>query len=202
MTKFFSNKAARFISTIFVPPSFTIIIFTFFAFHLETETIQKLTTLLVSYGLGFAAPIILFFSLRNKNLVADADASVKEERTLPFSIAIVFYLAGLIILIYFNINLISIAFWFCYISNTIITIFINRYWKISAHAIGASGHFAVLIFLFGLSAAYFGIIVLLVGWSRIKLKCHTFGQVAAGTIFAFISVYIQMYFILKYFGNN
>lgn len=200
MSNILQNKVARIISTLFVPPSFTIIIFTFLAFYLETESIKIIVTLLVAYTLGFAAPIILFFILRNKKLIADSDASIKEERSLPFSIAIIFYLIGLVIFIYFGVNIISIAFWICYISNTVITIFINRYWKISAHAMGAAGPFAALVFLFGLSAIYFLIVIVLIGWARIKLKCHTFGQVAAGTILAFVSTYVQVYFITKYFS--
>lgn len=200
MSNILQNKVARIISTLFVPPSFTIIIFTFLAFYLETESIKIIVTLLVAYTLGFAAPIILFFILRNKKLIIDSDASIKEERSLPFSIAIIFYLIGLVIFIYFGVNIISIAFWICYISNTVITIFINRYWKISAHAMGAAGPFAALVFLFGLSAIYFLIVIVLIGWARIKLKCHTFGQVAAGTILAFVSTYVQVYFITKYFS--
>ncbi|MFO7525974.1 MAG: hypothetical protein R6W68_11000 [Ignavibacteriaceae bacterium] len=199
LKKFFSHKTARIISTIFVPPSFTILIFTFLAFHLETETTKIIVTLSVAYSLGFAAPIILYFILRNKKLLIDSDASIKEERTLPFSIAVLFYVIGLIILIYFQINIISIAFWFCYISNTIITIFINKYWKISAHAMGAAGTFAALIFVLGFPALYFLIIVLIIGWARIKLKCHSFAQVTAGTVLAFVSTYLQIYFIVKYF---
>ena len=200
MSNILQNKVARIISTLFVPPSFTIIIFTFLAFYLETESIKIIVTLLVAYTLGFAAPIILFFILRNKKLIIDSDASIKEERSLPFSIAIIFYLIGLVIFIYFDVSIISIAFWICYISNTVITIFINRYWKISAHAMGAAGPFAALVFLFGLSAIYFFIVIVLIGWARIKLKCHTFGQVAAGTILAFVSTYVQVYFITKYFS--
>lgn len=197
MTNSFSNSAARLVSTLFVPPSFTILIFTFFAFYLETELAKIASTLVVAYSLGFAAPITLFFILRKKHLIVDSDASLKEERTLPFLIAVLFYLAGLIILILFQVSMISIAFWFCYISNTIITIFINKYWKISAHAMGAAGPFAALTFLFGLNAIYFLLFVLLVGWSRIKLKCHTITQVAAGICLAFISTYVQIHFIVN-----
>lgn len=182
-----------------MPPSFTILIFTFLAFYLETETTKIIVTLSVAYSLGFAAPIILYFILRNKRLLIDSDASIKEERTLPFSVAVIFYLIGLLILIYFDVSIISTAFWFCYISNTIITIFINKYWKISAHAMGAAGPFAALTFVIGLLSMYFFIIVLLVGWARIKLKCHTIEQVLAGFILAFVSTYLQIYFIVKYF---
>lgn len=200
MSNSFSNKVARVVSTLFVPPAFTIIVFTFLAFYLENDVEKILITLTVAYLLGFASPIILFFYLRKRKMIVDGDASIKEERTLPFSIAVIFYLIGLIILITFEVNIITTAFWFCYISNTLITILINKYWKISAHAMGVAGPFAAISFLFGLSTLYFSIFVLLVGWSRIKLKCHTFAQVAAGTILAFISTLLQIHLIIEYFN--
>jgi len=194
-----SNKFARIISTLFVPPSFTIIVYAIFAFTLETETSKKILTFLIPFIFGFVLPIAMFFVLRKKGKLVDQDASIKEERTFPFLIAIIFYLIGLVIMRNFNLNIISIAFWFCYISNTIITIFINKYWKISAHAMGASGSFAALLFVFGWIGLIMLLVVLLVGWSRIKLKCHSVSQVTAGVLLSFISVYLQMYLITKYF---
>jgi hypothetical protein len=137
--------------------------------------------------------------MRKKNLVSDQDALIKEQRTIPFIIATLIYFVGLFFLIYFDVSLISIAFWFCFISNTIITIIINKFWKISIHSMGASGAFGALVFAFGTFALPFIIIVLLVGWSRIKLKCHTLSQVVAGIVLAFSSVYFQMYLITNYF---
>jgi membrane-associated phospholipid phosphatase len=195
---FSSHKLARFISTLFVPPSFTIIIFTIFAFTLESEPIKQAVTILIALVFGFIAPIVLFLILRNKGKLADQDASIKEERTIPFLIAIIFYLIGLWIMIKFDLNIISIAFWFCYISNTIITIFINKFWKISAHAMGATGPFAAVIFVFGWIGLIMLPIVIIVGWSRIELKCHTMSQVLVGSLLAFFSVYLQMFLIVKY----
>lgn len=196
-----SNKIARFISTLFVPPSFTIIIFTIFAFTLESEPSKQVVTILSALVLGFIAPIVLFLILRKKNKLTDQDASIKEERTIPFLIAIIFYLIGLWIMIKYDLNIISIAFWFCYISNTVITIFINRFWKISAHAMGVAGPFSAIVFAFGWIGVLLLPIVLLVGWARVELKCHTPSQVVTGVLLAFISVYIQMSLIVKYFSN-
>jgi len=194
---FSSHKLARFISTLFVPPSFTIIIFTIFAFTLESEPIKQVVTILIALVFGFIAPIVLFLILRKKGKLADQDASIKEQRTIPFVIAIVFYLIGLWIMIKYDLNIISIAFWFCYISNTIITIFINRFWKISAHAMGVAGPFSAMVFVFGWLGIILLPIVILIGWARIELKCHTLTQVIAGILLAFISVYIQMSLIVK-----
>lgn len=194
-----TDKHARIISTIFVPPSFTIVVFTFFAFTLETELTQRLITFLVALLFGFIAPIILFVVLKKSKKLADLDASIKEERTLPFVIGTGFYLVGLIILLIFNVNIISIAFWFCYISNTMITILINKHWKISAHAMGSAGPLAAITFCLGPQMLFFSFITFLVGWSRVQLKVHTIAQVIGGILFAFISTYLQMYFIVRLF---
>jgi len=197
--QFNKDIIARIISTLFVPPSFTIIVFSILAITLESEVVKTIVTILVAFIFGFAAQIILFVYLRKQGKIVDLDASVKEERTYPFLISVGFYLVGLIILILFKINPISIAFWFCYISNTLVTIFINKYWKISAHAMGAAGPLAAITFAFGPMALVFSIIIFLVGWSRIQLKVHTFSQVLAGILFAFTSTYIQILLVVKWF---
>jgi hypothetical protein len=195
-----SDKLARFISTLFVPPSFTIIVFILFALVLETESLKRIVTILVALTLGFTAHIILFVVFRKKGRIIDLDASVKEERTTPFFISVGFYIIGLIFLIVFNVSIISIAFWFCYISNTLVTIFINKHWKISAHAMGASGPLAAVTFVFGPVALVFTLLVILIGWARIHLKVHNTAQVIAGILFAFISTYLQIFFIVKWFN--
>jgi membrane-associated phospholipid phosphatase len=174
-------------------------VFIILAFQLETNEIKKTVTLLTTVIFAVVAPIMLFVILRHKGKLIDQDASLKEERTFPFIIAIFFYTAGFYVLINFKINVVSIAFWFCYISNTLITIFINKYWKISAHSMGASGPLAAVTFVFGPIVLLFSLIVLMVGWSRIQLKVHDAAQVSAGILLAFISTYLQIYFITEYF---
>ena len=196
-----SNKIARIISTVFVPPSFTLIFFTALSFSLEKTFQKSLVMILVALIFGFFAPIILFVFMRKNGKLVDIDASIKEERTVPFLIAEIFYLIGLLILIFYKINIISIAFWFCYISNTLIIIFINKYWKISVHAMGAAGPAAAFILLFGWIGLFMFIVVALVGWSRIKLKCHSISQVMVGALFGFMSTYFQIYLILKLFNH-
>lgn len=192
------RKTARIISTIFVPPSFTLIIFSFLAFYLETESSKKIILLSVTFTFGFLFHILLFFYLIKKGKIVDHDATIKEERTFPFLIATGFYIAGIFILYFYDINPVSISFWFCYITNTLIVIIINKYWKISIHAFGAAGPLAVIYFLFDNTVFYFIPLALLVGWTRIYLNCHTPMQVLAGLLFGFFSCYLQVEFLLKY----
>jgi membrane-associated phospholipid phosphatase len=193
-----TDRLARIISTLFVPPSFTIIVFTLFAFFLESDSLKRVITIMVAFLFGFTAQIILFLLFRRKGKIIDLDASVKEERTTPFLISVGFYLAGLVILIIFRVHIISIAFWFCYISNTLVTILINRHWKISAHAMGAAGPLAAVTYVFGPIGLLFSLIVFLVGWSRIQLKVHNFAQVSAGILLAFTSTFLQIFVIVNW----
>lgn len=193
------QKIARIISTFFVPPSFNLIIFTLFALTLETDFTKKIVTILVSFVFGFALHIFIFVSLRKKGKLIDLDASIKEERTFPFLIAVLIYTLGFIILIYFKVNTVTLIFWFCYISNTLFITFINQYWKISAHTMGAAGPLAVIIYTFPILGIFFFIILILVGWSRINLKCHNLSQVIAGASLGFISTIIQLNVFLNIF---
>ena len=197
-----TSRIARIISTILVPPSFTLILFTYLAFHFESDLFKRIILLSVSFFFGFLFHIFLFIYFKRKGKLIDLDASIKEERTVPFIFSGIIYLLGFIILMLNNINLISIAFWFCYISNTFIVVLINKNWKISVHAMGSSGPLAVLIFLLGPIGSLFIIVPFAVGWSRIRLKCHTFAQVFFGALLGFASTYFQILLIVKWFSND
>jgi membrane-associated phospholipid phosphatase len=191
---------ARIISTLFVPPSFTLILFTLFAFTLETSKYKTSVLISVTIIFAFVLPILLFLYLRKRGKIIDVDATVKEERTFPFLIAVLFYIAGIYILIKTQVNIISIAFWFCYISNTVLVVIINKYWKISAHMMGAAGPFAAVCFVYGAIALPFIFILLIIGWSRIYLKCHNIYQVIAGGLLGFSTTILQMVLITRIFN--
>ncbi|MGE5430504.1 MAG: hypothetical protein ACM3QX_05480 [Syntrophomonadaceae bacterium] len=192
-----SYRTARFISTLCVPPSFTIIIFTWLAIALEHELRQKLLVIGVALTFGFVFQIVMFFYFRKRGMIADMDASVKEERTIPFFVAILIYTLGLIVLFLAKTDPVIISFWFCYISNTLLVIGINKFWKISAHALGASGPFGVIMYMAGTGGLLFLVIIFIIGWARIKLKMHTLAQVAAGAVVGFTLTYIQIYLLVN-----
>lgn len=192
-----SEKIARIISTLFVPPSLTVLIFTYFAFALEEQFYKSAIVFSVALFFGFILPVIMFFYMRKHKMIADSDATIKEQRTTPFFIAILMYLAGLFVLVYAGTNIITISFWFCYISNTLIVISINKFWKISAHALGVAGPLGAITYALGWSGFLFVILLILVGWSRLKLKVHTPAQVIAGSIMGFVFTYFQIGIIIR-----
>jgi len=191
------QKIARIISTIFIPPTFSMVSFIFLALRFETNTNQKIYVILIAMVFAFILQIASFIYFYKKKLISDIDAKTKEERTLPYLLSIVIFIIGFILLLICSASNISIAFWFCYISNTFLVIFINRYLKISIHAMGVSGPLALFSFILGFIVLLFLPILIAVGWSRIKLKCHSLTEVVVGAVLGFTSVYFQLSVFLK-----
>ncbi|WP_405590262.1 hypothetical protein [Streptomyces sp. NBC_01092] len=59
---------------------------------------------------------------------------------------------------------------------------ITFFWKVSVHSAVASGALAVLATVFGPWTFVLAPLVVLIGWSRVRLRCHTVGQVAVGVL--------------------
>jgi membrane-associated phospholipid phosphatase len=80
---------------------------------------------------------------------------------------------------------------------SIICMGINMFYKVSVHCAGVTGPIFALIFVYGITAIALVPIVGLVGWSRIKLKNHTFAQTLGGTLLSLIIgliIYTTLYY--------
>ena len=56
------------------------------------------------------------------------------------------------------------------------------FWKVSVHSAVSSGALAVLTSVFGPWMLALTPLVALIGWSRVRLRCHTVGQVVVGAL--------------------
>lgn len=196
------KKLARIISDIFVPPTFTLIAFIILAFQFETEEYLKLWVALSGAVFGFVLPVIFFIYLRKKGRVVNNDATVKEERTFPYFIGVVLCLTAFALLYFIGSNSVAYSLWLAYAVNTILLILINKFWKISAHAIGSATFVGLVYFLYGFSGLYFIILLVLIGVSRLILKVHTPMQIIMGSLFGFFLTYWQLVFFTSRIFNE
>jgi len=192
-----AHKIARLISTLFIPP--TVMLFSFFYLGVQygTSFQEKAAVICSAFLFTFLLPILFFLIMLKKQKIVNQDAELKEERTVPFLFGLFLLIAGYFILQSFGVQKLILVFWFSFITNSIAIILINKVWKISIHAFGLAAPLALFAFWGSWIALPVLLFLLLVGWSRIYLKCHNFAQVFAGASFGFISVYGQLYFILK-----
>ena len=136
---------------------------------------------------------ILYF---HRKKVVDIYVSQREARTPFFIIAIASYATAAII---FSATSTKIMFLLALGSLfvSIICMGINVFWKVSVHCAGVTGPIFALIFVYGVTALPLAPIIGLVGWSRIKLNNHTFGQTLAGTLIS-LSVGLVLFSTLYY----
>lgn len=194
-----SLKIARYISTIFVPPVPMLIIFSFLSLTLKISSLNFTVVFLTTLVFGFLAPILLFRILLKQDKIINHDATVKEQRTVPYLWALSFYVIGFLILYFFSIEGTILSFWLCYVTNMILVLVINKFWKISIHTIGIVGPVTLVVYITGVAFIPLFIIPLMVGWSRIKLKCHSLSQVLAGGLLAIFSTLFHIIVIKNLF---
>ncbi len=175
-----SNKFARIISYLFIPPLMNFFIFVFLALHLQLEQRFLSAAILISFLFGLAIPVIYFVIMRSRGKIDDNDARVKEQRTNPYLFGILLTLAAILLSAIFVSNKIITIAWITYLVCSMILILVNKYWKISAHAMGAAIPLGIMLFYSNLLSLGLVVILILVGWSRIKLKMHNLSQVLAG----------------------
>lgn len=187
------NKLATLLSTVFHPllmPTYGIAIALYTSYMrifgdrlLGIVIVGVLLTTCILPSLG----IYILYKLGH---ISDFRLHERTERTIPYLINFACYVACYLYLYRFGIPSWIIAFIAGAFVALIISLFINRYWKISAHMV-AAGSMVTLVFLMSFYSLMLTPYILplqiasvllagAIGSSRILLKRHTLGQVGAG----------------------
>jgi membrane-associated phospholipid phosphatase len=113
--------------------------------------------------------------------LSDRHIGVREQRTKPLTRGLVSVLIGLVLLIVLGAPRELVALIVASFVGGVIATAVNHFWKLSVHASVASGSMLVLVLAFGPLLLITAALVAAVGWSRVRLRDHTTGQVIAGT---------------------
>jgi membrane-associated phospholipid phosphatase len=180
-----TTEFARTLSTIFNPfltaTALFIIVSHAFAHH---STLQFWVYSTVGVLCFTIAPLSFVLYLYLTGRISDLDMSERPERERVFAGFIVIYLIAAISLSVVHAPVQLQAITWGYWGTALATMVITRYWKISTHAFGIAGPFAAMFLLFNLQPLPYVALVPLVGWARIYLRSHTFGQVLGGAALA------------------
>jgi len=178
---------ARALSTIFNPFLNATVLFIIVSHAFSTTTPQF--WLLSAFGVAFflAAPLIFVLYAYLTGRVSDFEITDLLERQRVFLAFVIIYFASAIVLTLYRAPIQLIAITWGYWGTTLATMLITRWWKISTHAFGVAGPFAVMFLLFKWQPAPYVVLVPLVCWARIYLRAHTVAQVAVGAALAVLS---------------
>lgn len=135
-------------------------------------------------AVGFCAVVpygIIWLGVRRGSLT-DHHIGLREQRRKPLLLGLLSVLAGLVALILLGAPRALVAMVVVMFAVLLIVTAINQFWKLSAHAAVTAASATVLVIIFGAALVAAFLITAVVGWSRVRLRDHTLGQVTAGAV--------------------
>ncbi len=186
------NIFALIISFLFHPMIISLSVFAVLIFNVISSIGNPYFIFFTCFIFSNLIPIATVFILKISEKIDDLDASVKDQRQFPLILGIGYAGLGFWTLTLLNANPLTQGLMFCYMTNTVLTLLINRFWKISIHSMGVSGPAAALWINGNYYPFLMGLIIVLVSYSRVILKAHSPTQVFAGALLGFCSTYLQL----------
>jgi membrane-associated phospholipid phosphatase len=186
-----SEKPASVISLVFNPA-----VVAAFAFLILLYPVQPNQTSLMLLGIcvtfGTVVPLVMIYQFSKRGLISDFYISEKDERAKPFAGAAASYIVGSAALLLLRAPSMVTALMFCYAGNTAMMMLITLRWKISVHASGIAGPATALVYGIGTWAGVFFVLLIPVGWARLRLKAHTPWQILTGALVTIAATWIQL----------
>ncbi len=187
-------KLARIVSYLFIPPVMNFLTFLYLSFF-QPEPV-KLPVILISLAFGVLIPIVFFVIMRKKGKIDDNDAKIKEQRSVPYLFGIFLILIAIVLSVKLNLPTIILSVWIAYLLNSVILLLVNKFWKMSAHALGTAIPVGVALNFSLFASLFFIFILVITSISRIILKVHSPAQVFAGALTGILVTYLTIIFLV------
>ena len=134
-------------------------------------------------------PGVVLIALRGAGYISELYPADRSQRAPLLLLGAGCYLLGIPVLGIFGAPGIMLGAGAVFCGNALLVWQINRRWKISIHAVGASAGIAILISGGGIGLWPLVLALPVVGWSRWALQSHTLGQLASGAVLGSCSSY-------------
>lgn len=195
------NRFFLAVSTVFSPllvPTYGIILAMSLTFLALLPTATRLLTIGMLFFITAVIPAASIMVMKRLGMVSDASLSNRQERTPPYLISAVCYLAATIYLLKVHSPDWLWLFMAAAMVALLINVIVTKWWKISAHMTAMGGLVALLcrfqlshIAIYNMQWWILAAIVLtgIVGSARIYRERHDLWQVLAGTACGFVCVF-------------
>lgn len=176
------NKFSKIISGLTSPylviPVFSLVIIYHFADSLNQFFIWSILLI----ALSVIAPLLYILISVKQNKVTDLHVYLKEQREIPFLIAITGSILVLIIYYYLQVPRPLIAMMYALTINGTIFALLSRYWKLSMHAATFASSLTIVSMLVSSYWLILSPIIILIIWARLFRKRHTLFQLITASI--------------------
>lgn len=190
------NKFPKIISGLTSPyliiPVFSLITI----FHYSESLIDFILWSLTLIGLAVLLPLgYVFVSIKRKK-ITDLHVFMKEQRTIPFLVAILGSILALIIFYLINVPAALLVMTLAVIINGIIFSMLSKYWKLSMHAATFMSSLAIVSVLVSTTYWVLSPIIILIIWARMQRRRHTIWQLIIAGLLSTLITYIVLKLIL------
>ncbi|MFO8077761.1 MAG: hypothetical protein R6U21_03865, partial [Thermoplasmatota archaeon] len=190
-----SKTLANILSYLFSPTifAFYVLLILFLFPPLSSTNNNQIFIILFAIILLCVFPIIAILYYFKKGRV-DIWVSNQKQRTPFYLVAITGYILASVFF-YLQQETTLFVLSVAYVGVTTSVTLSNFITKVSSHSAGVAGPIAALVYIYGLSAVPFFLLLPLVFWSRLKINAHTFTQLTLGAIIG-ISITLFLYILL------
>ena len=176
------QQIARTAANILNPYLLSFIIIILLAIESTSSADEAIKWSLISLALSvFPVFSVVIYMVRRRKLDG-IFINPRRQRSRIYLLAICCAVIGYIILIVFKAPEILRATFLSGLIAVVLFMIINLFWKISLHTAFITASVAVLIIVYGKTAAWTVIFIPIIAWARLEMRLHTPAQVAAGAL--------------------
>lgn len=171
-------RAARITTEVFAPSVLIVVLFLAVGWHASRWS--GLTWGLAGATCASLGPMSVVVIGVIRRRYADHHLTTREDRKVFLTIALVLVVVGIGALAAAGAPRDVIAVEAAMLAGLLVTAPITLAWKISFHTGVAAATLVIVIIVYGPQLALMLPVLVLIGWSRVRLHHHTLGQVLAG----------------------
>lgn len=180
-----NTKVARAVTEIFAPAVLVTVLLLLLGWHSDWHGVHWTWR-----GLGYGAMAALFESILpflfivsrvRSGQITDHHIGDRRQRLVPLAVGLGSVAVGFVVLTVLDAPRELIAGVVAGFVGLLVATAVNHFWKMSVHAAVAAGAVVICAEVFHGWPLLAAPLVALVGWSRVRLKDHTVGQVLVGT---------------------
>lgn len=177
-----TDKFAFMISAIF-SPFLVISLFSLFTIKYYSPSLSLFLVLsLVFVGFSVIMPFIYIILAVKFGLLTDIHVALKEQRGIPFEVAIVGSLIILVTYYVMHVPYELLVMALALVVNGIVFIFLTKYWKVSMHAASFASAVTIAGVLISSNIYWFYLFLVPIFWARMYRKKHTLSQLILAAV--------------------
>jgi membrane-associated phospholipid phosphatase len=184
------QRIAKTAANILNPYLLSSVIIILLAIESTSSTDEAVKWSLISLAVSVFPVFTVVLCLVRRRKLEGIFINPRQQRSKIYLLAIGCAVIGYIVLIIFEAPELLRAAFLSGLIAVVLFMVINLFWKISLHTAFITASSAVLIIVYGETAAWTAIFIPLIAWARLEMRLHTPVQVFAGALLSLSIVII------------